>query len=374
MSSAPHPTIDQIPGPLDQPARFLFLYTELAPYVIACLRALAERGAEVHVVRWPVNREAPFRMEVDERIHLYERNTMGTDGLLQLAERIKPAVVLASGWVDKGYLAVCRTLRAAGVPTVMCSDTAWRGSARQWLAVGAGRFWIRSAFSHAWVTGTAQADYARKLGFADSDIRTGFYSADTDLFAPLATSLGAQRALAWPHRFLCTARYIPTKGHQYLCDAFAELCDADETEDWELWIVGTGELHEQVMRSPSGRHPRIRHLGFIQAEALPAIMADCGVFILPSTYEPWGVVVQENACAGFPLLLSDAVGAAERFLHEGENGHLFRAGDRSSIKQAMLRMVHANDDRLRAMGLRSASIGISWNPDQWAAVAMGLIR
>jgi len=40
----------------------------------------------------------------------------------------------------------------------------------------------------------------------------------------------------------------------------------------------------------------------------------------------------------------------------------------------MLRMVHANDDRLRAMGLRSASIGISWNPDQWAAVAMGLIR
>ncbi|HMZ50509.1 MAG TPA: glycosyltransferase, partial [Flavobacteriales bacterium] len=124
----------------------------------------------------------------------------------------------------------------------------------------------------------------------------------------------------------------------------------------------------------SGRHPRIRHLGFIQAEALPAIMADCGVFILPSTYEPWGVVVQENACAGFPLLLSDAVGAAERFLHEGENGHLFRAGDRSSIKQAMLRMVHANDDRLRAMGLRSASIGISWNPDQWAAVAMGLIR
>lgn len=43
------------------------------------------------------------------------------------------------------------------------------------------------------------------------------------------------------------------------------------------------------------------------------LMKQCGVFILPSRIEPWGVVVHEFSAAGFPLLLSDQVGSAESF-------------------------------------------------------------
>lgn len=352
--------------------RYLFLYTELAPYVLACMKALAACGVEVHVVRWPVHQEAPFRLDAD-RIHLYDRKAYDDAALLALAEGIGPAVVLTSGWVDKGYLAVCRKLRAAGVPSVMCSDTAWRGGPRQWAAVVAARFWIGRTFSHAWVTGKAQAEYARRLGFAEPAVSTGFYCADTDLFTPMAAARRADSTGAWPHRLLCVARYIPTKGHQYLCDAFAELCDAGEAGDWELGIAGTGELRDQVMGSPSGRHPRIHHLGFIQPEGLPRVMADHGAFILPSTYEPWGVVVQEHACAGFPLLLSDAVGAAGRFLHVDRNGYSFIAGDRSSLKQAIRRLVSHSDAELRGMGEVSAGLGASWTPAEWARTALSLL-
>lgn len=353
--------------------RFLFLYTEIAPYVLACMRALMERGVEVHLVRWPVNNEAPFELETGPRMRVYERGAYDGAGLIALVERIRPDIAFASGWVDQGYIAACRTLRAAGTPTVMCSDTAWRGDVRQWAAVVAARLWIERAFSHAWVTGRSQAVYARKLGFAEHSIRTGFYAADTGVFAPLAATLGALKGEVWPHRFLCVARYIPTKGHQYLCDAFAELCDAGEVGDWELWIAGTGELRERVMNSPGGRHPRIRHLGFVQPNDLPDVMAQCGAFILPSTYEPWGVVVQEHACAGFPLLLSDAVGAAERFLREAENGYSFVAGDKASIKKAMRHLAGRSDDELRVMGVRSAVLGSDWSPEQWARTAIGLL-
>lgn len=351
------------------------LYTELAPYVLACLNALVEEAdAEVHLVRWPVNQEAPFALRFHPRITVHERRGISDEGLVDLARRLKPTLTITSGWVDKGYLRAAAEAKRSGGVSVIALDTAWRGLWRQWANAIASRARLHRAFSHAWVTGAAQAAYARRLGFKAESIRTGFYSADTSLFLPLGERLLAERQGAWPHRMLCVARYIPTKGHQLLCDAFAELCDAGDAVDWELWIAGTGELHEQVSRSESGKHPRIRHLGFKQVEEMNAVVKECGAFVLPSTYEPWGVVVHEHACAGLPLLLSTAVGAAERFLTEGDNGFRFIAGDKASLKSALRMLMLSSDDELRAMGLRSLALGRAWSPQAWARAAIELMR
>jgi glycosyltransferase involved in cell wall biosynthesis len=104
------------------------------------------------------------------------------------------------------------------------------------------------------------------------------------------------------------------------------------------------------------------------------VLEACGVFVLPSTYEPWGVVVHEHACAGFPLLLSTAVGAADRFLVEGENGHRFIAGDKGTLKNMMRMLMLSSNDELRAMGQRSAELGAQWTPVQWAEVAKGFLQ
>lgn len=356
------------------PRKVLFLYTELAPYFLAGVeRLVADHGVEVHIVRWPVNREAPFALRFADRVKVHAREAFDDAGLLRLVQDIDPAIAFASGWVDKGYLKACRALRRRGVPTVMCSDTAWRGDARQWAAVVAARLWLHRTFSHAWVTGAPQARYARHLGFAEARVRTGFYSADTDRFLPLGARLLHERAAHWPHRFLCVARYIPTKGHQLLCDVFARLCDEGLAGDWELWIAGTGELHAQVAASPAGRHARIRHLGFVQADDMPKVLEACGAFVLPSTYEPWGVVVHEQACAGMPLVLSSAVGAGERFLREGRNGSRFTAGDSEALRAALLRVLRTDDAALLTMGGHSRALGADWTPADWSRVVMDLI-
>lgn len=355
--------------------KVLVLYTELAPYVLACMNAFVEAAdIDLHLVRWPVNKEAPFRLRFHPRITVHERASFDDDGLVALALRLMPHLVITSGWVDKGYLKACRTMRKRGAVTVMSLDTAWRGDARQWANMLMAPTWVPRTFSHAWVTGEAQAHYAHRLGLGADRVRTGFYSADTGLFTPLGERLLTERVSAWPHRFLCVARYIPTKGHQLLCDAFAELCDAGEASDWVLWLAGTGELHEQVKDSPAGRHPRITHLGFKQVDEMNEVVAKSGAFVLPSTYEPWGVVVQEHACAGLPLLLSSAVGAAERFLVEGENGHRFVAGNKETLK-AMLRLfMLSTDAELHAMGRRSAELGRAWSPAEWARTANELLH
>lgn len=355
--------------------KVLFLYTELAPYFLACVeRLVRDHDVEVHIVRWPVNREAPFELHFADRIKVYERDAYDDQALMRLVHGIRPDVAFASGWVDKSYLKVCRALHKEGIPTVMCSDTAWRGDARQWAAVTASRLWLKRTFSHAWVTGEAQAAYAGKLGFPELNIKRGFYSADVDRFKALGAELLAERSRRWPHRFLCVARYIPTKGHQLLCDTFARLCDQGLAGDWELWIAGTGELQQQVVGSPSGRHPRIRHLGFVQVADMPAVLRQCGVFVLPSSYEPWGVVVHEHACAGFPLVLSSAVGAGERFLRETENGFRFISGDAGTLTNMLRMTMLSTDAELLEMGRRSAELGARWSPHEWSLVVMDLMK
>lgn len=353
----------------------LVLYTELAPYVLASLKAFVEQaGVAITLVRWPVNAEAPFDLSFHPAITVHDRRTLRTAALMDLAARCSPDLVLASGWVDKGYLKVCRAMHANGVPTVMTFDTAWRGGPKQWASAAMGRTWIPATFSHAWATGERQAHYARLLGFKKDSIRTGFYAADTRPFLLAYPTAAAGRAKEFPHRFICVARYIPTKGQQVLCDAFAALCDAGLARDWELHLVGVGESFDAVRNTASGQHPRIIHRGFVQAGDMPELLATAGVSVLPSLYEPWGVVVQEHACMGLPLLLSDAVGAKERFLTVGANGDVHRAGDRKDLERSLLTVIECKDNELLSMGERSALLGAAWTPEHWAEVATELLQ
>ena len=65
----------------------LILYTELAGYTINCLSNFVLKYPEynVHVVRWPVNKEAPFQFDF-RSIQVYDRKEYDDDSLLKLAE------------------------------------------------------------------------------------------------------------------------------------------------------------------------------------------------------------------------------------------------------------------------------------------------
>ena len=58
------------------------------------------------------------------------------------------------------------------------------------------------------------------------------------------------------------------------------------------------------------------------------ILQGCGVYILPSHFEPWGVSVHEMGVAGFPMLaLPDAIGALARpSSKKGRTGRSFLLG------------------------------------------------
>lgn len=334
---------------------FLFLYTELAGYFLACCKQLANHG-KVHIIHWPVNKEAPFKFEANQSVSMYLKSDYTIGQLHDLVRQINPDVMVCSGWIDKDYLALTK-LYFKKIPTVMTCDTHWRGTLKQHLATLLSRFTLLKTFSHAWVPGQEQKQYALHLGFKNNVIQTGFYSCDLDYFESIYQAQKQSKQHFFPKRFLFVGRYYEFKGIKELWQAFTEL-QYEFPNEWELWCLGTGDVKPI-------QHPKVKHFGFVQPKDLPQYLLQAGVFILPSRYEPWGVVVHEYAASGFPLLLSHQVGAKESFLRDGKNGYEFTAGSVMEIKNALLKMIRSTNDELFAMAKQSNQLSKSISPEIW---------
>jgi glycosyltransferase involved in cell wall biosynthesis len=345
--------------------RVLFLYTELAGYTLACLNALASAGAEVHVVRRPVNKEAPFIFDGGGKVLFYERSQLSRTSLLELTEEIQPSLIVVSGWIDKDYLYIARKLRKRG-QLVLAFDNQWTASLRQRIAGLVARCSFVRNFDHVWVPGQRQAEFARKLGFKAEQIHYGFYSCDSNLYNAYFESGKAGKEKCFPKRFVFVGRYYEFKGIQDLWDAFAAL-QKEKERGWELWCLGTGDITPM-------QFPGIRHFGFVQPDQMEQIIKESGVFIMPSHFEPWGVAVHEFAAAGFPLLCSDKVGAADAFLNLGINGYIYEAGDVEGLKNNMRKFTVMPDNQLLEMGRLSHVLSKSISPDSWAQEALSLSR
>ncbi len=334
----------------------LFLYTELADYFLKCCDELS-KTADVHIIRWPVNKEAPFRFSYSEKIKVYDKNEYSFEQLKTLVAGIAPAMIVCSGWVDKDYLKLAKAYFKK-IPTVLTLDTHWTGSAKQVLATVLSRFFLLPVFSNAWVPGNIQKTYATKLGFKPENIALGFYCCDLLKFNAVHAHNTAKKEADFPKRLLYVGRYYDFKGIGDLWEAFIQLQE-ESPSDWELWCLGTGT------KEPT-EHPKIKHFGFVQPADLEPVLEQSGVFILPSRFEPWGVVVQEYAAAGFPLLLSQAVGAKEAFLEEGKNGFSFPAKDVPGLKNQLKKMINLSAKDLILMSEKSHALAQKISPSKWS--------
>lgn len=344
--------------------KILFLYTELAEYVLASMEATKAHNVELHIVRWPVNKEAPFEFRNLENATIYDRDSFTDEALITFAKELEPDVILTSGWVDKGYLKVNKQFFKK-CPTVLLLDNQYTGDMKQKIASFISPFWLRKKFSNAWVPGTPQYTFARKLGFPEASIQRGFYCADTTLFDEFYTG-HPERKSALPTAFIYVGRYVDFKGIEELWSAFIRF--KKRFPSWELICIGTGDLFDDKVEAEG-----IHHRGFVQPTNLKDHLKDAGVFVLPSRKEPWGVVVHEMAAAGLPMICSNTIGAASRFLEEGKNGYIFQANDEESLYQAMVKIASVSPSELLKMSEKSRSLAMDLTPEKWAKTLMSFI-
>jgi glycosyltransferase involved in cell wall biosynthesis len=353
---------------VQQKHKIVFLYTELASYFLSCVEELIKSNrVEVHLFRWPLNKEAPFDFKFHPEIKVYDRKEFKGNQLQKVIENIQPDLIYCSGWVDRGYKNVCKQYKKR-IPVIVGIDNQWIGDFKQKLASALSGILVRRYFNKVWVPGVSQRLFASKLGYKDNDILTGFYSADTDFFNAYYDRFKEQKKNSFPKRFIYVGRYLSFKGIYEMWDAFIELQN-ESPNDWELWCLGTGSEYDKRKE-----HDKIKHFGFVQPEKIQDFLRDSGVFVLPSTFEPWGVVIHEFAASGFPIITTDKVGSASQFVKNGENGYIFPAGDKSKLKMAFKKIMESSTDELLKMSVRSHELAQQITPQKWAKQILDLLK
>ena len=323
--------------------KILYLYAEVMGYTISTLQKLVAYGAEVHVVCWDDGKITPYELPDMANVYFYNRSQVTHQKVLNIAAKVSPDLVVVSGWQDRMYMNLCRGLVRQGLPVVCGFDDQWEGDFKQHLAAVLGKVGVFDIwYTHAWVCGPRQYEYARRLGFKKSRILFDLYSADVGIFNNSYVRSRKQKTVAYPHNFLFVGRFESVKGIDILIEAWEGL--GALRKDWTLTLVGNGSLkayYENI--------PEVKVLDFLQPRELVKLIESSGCFVLPSRFEPWGVVVHEFAAAGLPLILSDAVGASDIFLVNGVNGFIFQSKNAQSLKSVLLNIVESSDDTLLSM-------------------------
>ncbi|HMT30352.1 MAG TPA: glycosyltransferase [Bacteroidia bacterium] len=349
--------------------KIIFLYTELAGYMLACMKKLAaDRGVEVHVVIYPVNSIAPFQFSLEgKNLFFYERQKYSDQDLLKLCTEIGPDIIFCSGWIDKGYLNICNHYLGK-VKTVMTLDNPWRSTLKQNIASVFGPFRLRKYFSHCWAAGSLQSIYAKKLGFKADKIKEGLYCCDYDYFHSQYLQFKDSKEKTFPKKIIFVGRYAKLKGVKEMWKAF-EIFQQKQPNEWELWCLGKGPFDPDFPN-----HPKIKNFGFVQPGEMKKFIAETGVFILPAHYEHWGVVVHEFASAGFPLICSTTTSAAIKFLEDGKNGYFHDPCSVDSLVEVFMKVLNTPSDKLSKMGAHSAERAALITPDTWCDTALEFLN
>ncbi|WP_294234887.1 glycosyltransferase family 4 protein [uncultured Chryseobacterium sp.] len=124
--------------------------------------------------------------------------------------------------------------------------------------------------------------------------------------------------------FLYVGRLATEKNVSRLIEVFNQM------PEFELHVVGFGPLENDLKNLAENN---IRFHGAIKNEELYRLYSKYDVFILPSTIEPWGLVVEEALNNGMPVIASNKVGCVGEVLIDNFNGMVFNSDDMLSLKE-----------------------------------------
>ncbi len=159
---------------------------------------------------------------------------------------------------------------------------------------------------------------------------------------------GRMIALKHPELALETARYLKEKGIGFHLD-----------------MVGGGILEEgmKTLCREYGLEDRVSFTGFLSPDQVREKMEKADIYLFTSDRrEGWGAVANESMNSACALVMDHMIGSAPYLIRQGENGFLYRDGDRKALFQTVERL--ARDGELRRKLGRNAYETIR---DQWNA-------
>ena len=369
------------------------VFPEVAPYRTPMLDRLAERpevdltvlyaGASVQRRSWtsePRHRAVVLEGARVPGLYRALRHEYPLSlGVFRALRAARPELVVASGWSTFASQAAVWWCRRHRVPYVLLVESNERDARPGWRRA------VKEAVVPRVVGGAAEVLVVGRLAreamlargvaperisvFADT-IDVEAFGAACDRLAGRRDALRAEAGLGPDDvAVLSVARLVPEKGLDTLVRAVAEAADPRLV----LLLAGGGPEREPLDALARELGVRLVLLPDLAWERIAERFVAADVFALLSRHEPWGVVVNEAAACGLPLVLSDRVGAAFDLLEDGRNGTLVPVDDHRAAAAALRRL--ADDPALRAeAGRASRALVQGWGYDPSLENLLAVVR
>ena len=167
-------------------------------------------------------------------------------------------------------------------------------------------------------------------------------------------------------RVVSIGRYAYDKGNDLLLQAWAII--EKEMSDWTLDIYGNGNQEPyQMQMAELGIDPHRCHLYGPVSDVKTEYLSS-SIFVLPSRFEGFGLVIIEAMACGVPVIAFDCENGPRSIITNGENGFLIPPFDIHLFAEKVMLLMKEQELRFR-MGVNaqeSASqyemdkIGIQW--------------
>ena len=157
------------------------------------------------------------------------------------------------------------------------------------------------------------------------------YGVDLEEFSP-----APGRRPSRPVRFLFVGSVGARKGVPLLLQAWRSL----QARDAELWIAGPIlDCHTRSIPPLPG----LRLLGKVPHRELPGLLREADVFVFPSYFEGFGLVLLEALATGLPVIATEAT-AAPDLIADGVEGYIVPTGNVEALRNALGRFIERPDD------------------------------
>ena len=316
----------------------------------------AERGGLPVVTLLP---SADWRKTLEPRLAV---------ALWRKLDEANPSVVLVPGYHTLPALCAALWARLHRRRSVLMSETTRADHRRVWWKEFVKRQIVRVLFDSAIAGGKPHARYLGELGL-HGPIRRAYDVVDNDFYAEGTAE--ARRTLDRSQLglpddyFLFVGRLASEKNVAGLIAAFADYRAGGGTAS--LVLCGDGPLRGRLMArvERDGLADCVRFAGLRTAAELLPYYAFARAFVLPSTREPWGLVVNEAMASGLPVVVSNRCGCAEDLVRG--NGFVFDPEAQGELCSCLRKLSAMSAEELQDMGNRSKAIIAQYSPEIWAS-------
>jgi glycosyltransferase involved in cell wall biosynthesis len=173
---------------------------------------------------------------------------------------------------------------------------------------------------------------------------------------------------------LAVGQFIPRKGFDVLLRAFGQLQRSHPEAGVSLLMIGGGpekSLYEEIIRREGIHDVTIKD--FMQKDELIRYWKMADLFVLPTRYDVWGLVFNEAAAFGLPIITTSMAGAAHDLVRDGENGFVTASEDVGGLARRCAELVLDRERRER-FARRSREIADRYSMERMVSRHMRILN